>query len=259
MVVGQSGKARVPDFGWARWQENGRTVISTREPQGTPSYMAPEQAKYPAEISVASDVYGLGATLYALLTGRPPFQAADPVETLRQVRDEDPIAPCRVNPAGDRDLEWICLKCLRKERHLRYADAEQLASELRCYLDGRPLLRTRPFGRRERWWRWCRRNPSLAWASGLAGTFLLLMVTILIVFVRYLVRTNAELQGKNDRLDRGQYDLQCQIAESFLNQGVAQCEQGNVSLGMHQLAYALQITPTEAKDLQRAIRMNLGC
>src|SRR5438552_12242867 len=98
--------------------------------------MAPEQVRDPATAGAASDIYSLGATLYELLTARPPFRAADPLETLRQLRDEEPLSPRRLNPAVHRDLERICLKCLEKEPRKRYANALQVADELRRYRNG---------------------------------------------------------------------------------------------------------------------------
>ena len=149
------------DFGLAKLSEGGDELTRAGEIMGTPSYMSPEQAKDSARVTAQTDVYALGATLYHILAARPPFQAATPLETLRQVIDEEPLPSRQLNPSIDRDLETICSKCLQKEPSRRYGSAELLARDLGRYLGGEPIL-ARPIGQLHRLWRWCRRNPVVA-------------------------------------------------------------------------------------------------
>jgi hypothetical protein len=155
---------RLTDFGLARLVEQGGGLTATGEAMGTPEYMPPEQAAGQlACIGPRSDVYSLGAVLYCLVTGRPPFQSATVHETLRQVRQDEPVSPRRLNAAVPRDLETVCLKCLSKEPERRYATASALAEELGRFLAGVPVV-ARPVGQLERGWKWMRRNPAGAGA-----------------------------------------------------------------------------------------------
>jgi serine/threonine protein kinase/WD40 repeat protein len=158
ILLDSDGQPYVADFGLAKTKEMQEHLTLSGEVVGTPAYMAPEQARGQASVGMAADIYGLGATLYELITGRPPFRAATVVETHRQVIDNNPVPPRDLNPAIPRDLETICLKCLEKEPRNRYATAEELAEELGRFRQRRPI-KARPIGRVQRFWRWCRRNP----------------------------------------------------------------------------------------------------
>ncbi|MHC4178895.1 MAG: serine/threonine-protein kinase, partial [Planctomycetota bacterium] len=167
LVDKKTDRALVADFGLAKLTEGQEELTREGEVMGTPPYMSPEQAKDSARVTAQTDVYALGATLYHVLTGRPPFQAANPLETLRQVIDEEAAPPRQLNPSIDRDLETVCLKCLEKEPTRRYDSAHALADDLRRYLNGEPIL-ARPIGVFGRVVRWRRRKPALATAIAVA-------------------------------------------------------------------------------------------
>ena len=158
---------KISDFGIARLEgDPGTTETGANGPKGTPSYMSPEQvAALPGTIGPGADIYALGALLYHLLTGRPPFQGASSAETLDQVRTQDPVPPRQLNGRIPRDLETICRKCLEKAPSRRYRSAEALAGDLRLWLEGCPIKarRVSPIGHA---WRLCRRHPAVA---GLLG------------------------------------------------------------------------------------------
>jgi tetratricopeptide (TPR) repeat protein len=174
---------RVSDFGIARLDgEPGATETASAGPRGTPSYMAPEQVTGRRDlIGPPADIHALGALLYHLLTGRPPFQGASTPETYDQVRHQDPVPPRRLNPKIHRDLETVCLTCLRKEPSRRYPTALALAGDLHRWLDGKPIQArpASPFGHA---WRWCRRRPVVATLAGaLALTFVAgFLITLLL-------------------------------------------------------------------------------
>ncbi len=162
ILLTAEGTPKVADFGLARHFDCDPAFTSIGTRLGTPSYMAPEQVIGSTRtIGPAADIYALGAILYEMLTGRPPFRAETSAETERQVIRDEPVAPSRLNSKVPRDLETICLKCLRKEPERRYASAVALADDLKRFGEGRPI-HARPVGWGERSWRWCRRNPAVA-------------------------------------------------------------------------------------------------
>jgi serine/threonine protein kinase/tetratricopeptide (TPR) repeat protein len=162
ILLGEKGEPHLTDFGLARFVETESDVTRTAEVLGTPSYMAPEQAVgNNAAVSSATDVYGLGAVLYHLLTGQPPFAGGTTYETVRLVLDTEPRQPRLLNPKVDRDLSTICLKCLEKDPKRRYSSALALAEDLDRWLKHEPILARRS-GVFTRGKKWARRNPSIA-------------------------------------------------------------------------------------------------
>jgi WD40 repeat protein/serine/threonine protein kinase len=173
----------VADFGLAKLvatpgrQPGEHVFTQTGAIVGTPSYMAPEQARGEKALTTAADTYSLGAILYELLAGRPPFQAATPLDTVLQVLEQEPVSLSKIRPQVDRDLETITLKCLEKTPQQRYSSPEALAEELERWLRGEPIL-ARPVSGPGRLWRWCRRNPGIA--ASLAGLFATLFIGVIV-------------------------------------------------------------------------------
>ena len=163
-----TGRTLLADFGLAKLADDDASMTQTGDAVGTPSYMSPEQFEDASSVGVGTDIYGLGATLYCLLSGRPPFQASSAMLTMKQVISSEAVPLRQINPAVDRDLETICMKCLDKSPARRYDSAGALADELKRYLEGRPIL-ARPISPPERAVRWCRRNPLVA--SLIGATF----------------------------------------------------------------------------------------
>ena len=259
ILLAADGTPKVTDFGLARRLEGGDGLTLSGVPVGTPSYMAPEQARgEKGAIGPATDVYALGAILYEMLTGRPPFRAETATGTLQQVLHEDPVPPSRLNPAVPRDLETICLKCLQKEPQRRYATAADLAADLARFLDDEPI-HARPVGRLERLGRWGRRNPVPAL---LAGALIVTSVAGLAAIVWQWRRAErardtaialAGLEGE------ARHQAEHAAARLMLDRGQALCDRGEIGPGLLWLAEGLKRTEAAGDtDLIFTFRANLA-
>ncbi len=170
ILLDRHGEPHLTDFGLARLIEQESTITNSFDVLGTPSYMPPEQAAgRTKELTPAADVYSLGAVFYQMLTGEPPFVGGTTYDTIRLVLETAPRRPSLLDPAVDRDLEIICLKCLEKVPAKRYSSAKALADDLERFLRNEPIV-SRPVSRTERVWRWCKRKPVIA---GLTAALLL--------------------------------------------------------------------------------------
>jgi WD40 repeat protein/tRNA A-37 threonylcarbamoyl transferase component Bud32 len=191
VLIDKHGQPKLTDFGLAKRTDQDSCATGAGQILGTPSYMAPEQTEGGGTgVGPATDVYGLGALLFALLTGRPPFQAATTLDTLLHVLSADPPRPTALNPAVPRDLETICLKCLEKPPGKRYATATALRDDLDRFLTDRPIL-ARPVGMIERAYRWFRRRPMIG-AMAVALAVLLFAVPVLLADL--LTQANERVQ-----------------------------------------------------------------
>ena len=218
VLLTSDGIPKIGDFGLAKSIDDDESGITrTGTVMGTPSYMSPEQGMgLTAEIGPLADVYSLGAMLYDMLTGRPPFRGTSVMDTLQQLKTREPVPPIQLQPNVPRDLETICLKCLQKEKHKRYASASALADDLQRFLDGRAIL-ARPISKLEQFWRFCRRNPK----ETIAATIILL---IIFGFSIALGIQNGKLEKKTEEALTAKGEAETNEAEAKRLEGVAKEE-----------------------------------
>lgn len=214
ILLDAKSHAHITDFGLAKRLDEASDLTREGQVLGTPQYMSPEQAGgNRTAVGPRSDVYSMGAILYAVLTGQPPFESASVRETLQQVQTAAPTPPRALNSQVPADLETICLKCLEKLPEQRYATARALADDLQRYLNGQPIL-ARPVSRLEHAWRWCRRNRGLATLSAALAC----AVTLVAVFSSTLAittsRANLALAEKTTALSEANHKLHRAVAES---------------------------------------------
>jgi serine/threonine protein kinase len=229
VLLGEDGTPLLTDFGLAKLTAREFVMTQTLAVLGTPGYMAPEQAAgNAAEVTGAADIYSLGAVLYDLLSGHPPFEGDSTLEVLRMVQERDPVPLRKFNPGLPRDLETICLRCLHKEPSRRFPSAEELAADLDRWLAAQPIL-SRPVRGPERVWLWARRNP----AAAAAGLLLLVLA---------VVSTTAALGWRRQR------DT---INESFGRVCLAQARAERVSTAPDRRARCLEVL-AEATRIRRS-------
>jgi serine/threonine protein kinase len=265
ILLTADGTPKISDFGLARRLKGEGGLTWTGTAVGTPSYMAPEQASDKAgPIGPATDVYGLGAVLYELLTGRPPFRAGTPLETLQQVLSQEPVPPSRLNPRVPRDLETVCLKCLQKDPQRRYTSAAALAEDLQRYLTGQ-VVAARPVGTFERTVKWVRRNKWVASLSAVAALALVAVAVVSLVFGVEARRHADELEQKAIQLraESHKKDLNAQRAEANAQRAEANAQRAEenqkkigrvlvlgllspIGRNLHQLASPLDATEMDA-------------
>jgi len=194
VLLDVDGTLKIADFGLVKELEGESGRTNTGSILGTPSYMAPEQARGESKaVGPAADQYALGAILYELLTGRPPFHGPSAFDTLEMVRNKEPVPPSRLQPKMHRDIETICLKCLEKDPARRYPDVGALAEDLRRFQTGEPIV-ARPVSNPERLWRWCLRNKRVA---ALAATVALLLILVVAGSVGAAYTINLKNQALN--------------------------------------------------------------
>jgi WD40 repeat protein/tRNA A-37 threonylcarbamoyl transferase component Bud32 len=221
VLLDKTGRPKLTDFGLAKLTDRRSDVTGSGQILGTPSYMAPEQAAETATaVGPAADVYGLGALLFALLTGRPPFQAATTLDTVVHVLSADPPRPTVLNPAVPRDLETICLKCLEKPAAKRYPTAAALRDDLGRFLAGRPIL-ARPVGVFEKAYRWYRRRPVV---GTMAAALVVLLTAVPLLLSGLLAQAQARVKAETDARERVQAAEQRrtrQLFDALVNEAVA--------------------------------------
>jgi tetratricopeptide (TPR) repeat protein/tRNA A-37 threonylcarbamoyl transferase component Bud32 len=213
ILLDTDGTPKIADFGLAKQLGSSSGQTASGAVMGTPSYMAPEQAAgRTRDVGPAADVYALGAILYDLLTGRPPFRAASVMETLMQVMHEEPVAIRRLQPGVPRDLETICHKAMARDARRRYATARELSEDLQRFAKDEPI-QARRSGRLERLGRWCRRNPAVAGLSAAVLVFMAVGTAVSTWQAVVATRARNDLAGKNAELKAEQAKVEARNEE----------------------------------------------
>jgi tRNA A-37 threonylcarbamoyl transferase component Bud32 len=245
---------RITDFGLAKQIEADSSNTRTGVLLGTPSYMAPEQASgRHADVGPRTDVYGLGAILYEMLTGRPPFKADTVVNTINQVIEQEPVPPRSLQPSIPRDLDTICLKCLNKSPSGRYASAGALADDLRQFLQGKPIL-ARPAGIAERAVKWLRRRPAAALLVGMSSLALAMVVVLWISFTFRLNEQKREAVEQRDEAIRQRKRAEREKEEARKQKEIALAERSEARKQSKRARHLLGLTATAVDRIAVKVR-----
>jgi len=238
ILLTADGAVKISDFGLARRSNGEQTLTLSGVRVGTPSYMAPEQALGKASaLNPSVDIYALGALLYEMLTGRPPFRAETAAETQRQVVSEDPALPSRLNANVPRDLETICLKCLSKDPSRRYATAAELAEDLQHFLRGEPISARRP-GSVERVGKWMKRRPSAAGLIVASSLFTAIVITGMVWITIQQSNRKRAIEADLRDISRLQGESKWTDARAALERAEALVDEGGVGNLSEQVAQA---------------------
>lgn len=264
ILATSDGTLKISDFGLAKRLDGDEEYTQTNAVLGTPSYMAPEQAAG-KPVGPAADIYGLGAILYRVLVGRPPFVGNSHAVTLQLVIAQDPLSLRQLDPSLSRDIETICMKCLHKNPAQRYANAVALADDLARYLRHEPI-QARPATPLERGWKWTRRNPSLA-ALGLVLVVLFGTIVGASSWIAYRESQTAQEQftlngklrneqiAKDDALQRERIGS----ARLALDRGQMLCTQSDIARGLLAMVAGLEpAQDAQAADIEEALRFNIA-
>ncbi len=275
ILIDSAGHPHVSDFGLAKRVGADSGMTMSGAVVGTPCYMAPEQARAEKVVTTAADVYSLGAVLYELLTGQPPFKGSTPVETLRRVLDDEPALPRSLNSKLDRDLDTIVLKCLEKDLARRYQSADALADDLARWLKDEPIL-ARPVGRIERTAKLVRRHPVVcslllallvALVGGTIASSLFAVQAQRAAVQEKLARNEVEtkrlaaekLAADNAALAKSEQVANTQLrqlnTELVFDRGLTEIQRGNVVAGLFDFTDALEQSAVQFQDV---IRINLS-
>jgi hypothetical protein len=244
ILLDKDGQPHVTDFGLAKKTTGDAGMTHSGAIVGTPSYMAPEQAAAKKDLTTAADVYSLGAILYELLTGRPPFRGATPLDTLMQVMEKEPSRPRSLDATIDRDLETIVLKCLEKSPERRYSSASTLVDDLERWLKGEPIT-ARPSGAVERASKWARRRPAAAALLGVSVLAAMVLLTVGLIYNRRLGLALGEVEQRETQLRTERDQSQERLWHLLFEQGRAERLSGQRWRSLDLLAEAgrQKITP----------------
>jgi serine/threonine protein kinase/WD40 repeat protein len=252
LLTPDSWLPKITDFGIAKHQDVERKLTKTGAVLGTPSYMAPEQARGNSAIGPTTDIYSLGAILYEMLTGRAPFDASDQATTIAQLLHDEPLSPFRLRPNLPPDVVTICMKCLEKLPRKRYQTALELADDLERFRAGKPI-RARPVRFPERVYRWCRRRPLVA---GLLALCTLLALTCVATVIIYEILLNEALKAQIAAEDKQLAEQKEHIVQLHVRIGVKAMEEGDTFAAVFHFTEALRFD--EGSERAGLHRLRIG-